>query len=72
MAKGPKIPETEKNIEDLYYEKMCPEKECDLKTRIRNLLFPDGTPDFEVSRDEITSGNTYILNVQFPYFRRWA
>ncbi|XP_060852753.1 multiple inositol polyphosphate phosphatase 1-like [Rhopalosiphum padi] len=55
LAKGPKIPETEKNIEDLYYEKMCPEKECDLKTRIRNLLFPDGTPDFEVSRDEITS-----------------
>ncbi|XP_026804501.1 multiple inositol polyphosphate phosphatase 1-like [Rhopalosiphum maidis] len=55
LAKGPKVLKTEKEIEDIYYETMCPEKECDLKTRIRNLLFPDGSPNFEVLRDEITS-----------------
>ncbi|XP_025191400.1 multiple inositol polyphosphate phosphatase 1-like [Melanaphis sacchari] len=44
------------DVEDVYYKNVCPDHNCELTTRIRELLFPNQSTEFEEWRAKITSG----------------
>lgn len=39
---GPKVQKTEEEVENIYYNEVCPEKTCYLIQKLNNLLFPNG------------------------------
>jgi len=48
-----------KYVEDLYYKKICSDKNRDLINKIQHLLFPDVSVENIESRNKITCGKIY-------------
>jgi len=61
-VKGPKVNIPEKDVENIYYNEVCPEKNCSTTEKVINLLFPNGygSDEWKEWRYKITSGNIYI------------
>lgn len=62
-VKGAKVKSSkeEKDVEDIFYNKMYQKNDCYLIKKIRDLLFPNrhGSENWEECRKKVTSGNIY-------------
>lgn len=70
QEKDPKGKSSEEDVEDIYFNKVCPEENCYLKTKICNLLYPNESMDSNTECEEIKCGNIYICRFTIPLFSK--